>query len=425
MSNQALLAFLSSSQKQSVTGEERIRQRLSEKFGVDFSGLKITKDAALEDVQELAYTRGNEIHLAPNVDPASPEGQQILTHEAAHVIQQGTRTLPGGMLHDQSMEAQANDIARGVGQIDVSGFSMPTATGAPVQGFLDFIFNREKYKENKRNQLIQKAKYLNMQIQGGEKDPKFARDMGKVLKSYGFGDTAIYDPQKHRKMFRDATKSEDGIYRWIDSNGSNKTTQDFHLEREIFGLPNEEIGNVNNNSKVANRNGSNKSNDIMRLYGISQKDLDAIMSLDPEANRRLIEKSNRATNILASKDWVSLSDEDFIKNLTKLHALSRLNVVAVQGTGAVGMDKKLAQKPENKDLLDEHQDTADYVNALMSYAKFRIAGIANQDESAASAAESFVDSVQMFRKQFNERHAAREAKKPGLLNSILNMFKRR
>ena len=73
MSNQQMLAFLSASQKERVSDEDNIRQRLAEKFGVDFSGLKITKDTALDDVQECAYTKGNEIHLAPDVNLASQE----------------------------------------------------------------------------------------------------------------------------------------------------------------------------------------------------------------------------------------------------------------------------------------------------------------------------------------------------------------
>jgi len=150
MSNQAMLAFLSAMPKKRVPEEEGIRQRLSDKFGVDFSGLKITKDAALGDIQERAYTRGNEIHLAPDVDTGSIEGQQILMHEAAHVIQQGTRSLSGGVLQDASLEAQANDIASGAGHIDVSGFSMPTAAGAPVQGFFGFFRRLRAEREKKK-----------------------------------------------------------------------------------------------------------------------------------------------------------------------------------------------------------------------------------------------------------------------------------
>jgi hypothetical protein len=157
MSNQEMLAFLSASPKQRVSQEDGIRQKLTEKFGVDFSGLKITRNAALADIHERAYTKGNEIHLAPDVNPVSMEGQEILTHEAVHVIQQGTRSLSGGMLHDSLMEAQANDIARGAGHIDVSGFSMPTADNAPVQGFLGFIFNRFRSNANKWESAIMRS----------------------------------------------------------------------------------------------------------------------------------------------------------------------------------------------------------------------------------------------------------------------------
>ena len=365
MSNQEMLAFLSASPKQRVSQEDGIRQKLTEKFGVDFSGLKITRNAALADIHERAYTKGNEIHLAPDVNPVSMEGQEILTHEAVHVIQQGTRSLSGGMLHDSLMEAQANDIARGAGHIDVSGFSMPTADNAPVQGFLGFIFNRfrsnanKKNMENEKEMLMQQARELrerNDQDTAGYYDLKFNREMGKLLAKYGLGGTAVLDPVKHPELFKKEAGTEDGGFH-TTIKGNKQIVYASQLSRELESLPRE---------KHARKTGA------LKLYGISQKELDGLFRLKTDAYRSFIERTVHGANAAANMDWTNMSDSEFIKNFPLLRALSRLNVAANQGSARVGADEKLAKDPKNKALIGGLDDTSVLLGELMSYGPIRL-----------------------------------------------------
>jgi hypothetical protein len=63
------------------------------RFGHDFSGVRVHRDAAAErsaeDINALAYTVGHDIVFgAGRFAPATPEGRRLLAHELAHVVQQ-------------------------------------------------------------------------------------------------------------------------------------------------------------------------------------------------------------------------------------------------------------------------------------------------------------------------------------------------
>ena len=384
MSNQAMLAFLSAMPKKRVPEEEGIRERLSDKFGVDFSGLKITRDFALGDIQERAYTRGNEIHLAPDVDTGSAEGQQILMHEAAHVIQQGTRSLSGGMLHDSALEAQANDIASGAGHIDVSNFSMPAAEGAPVQGFLDFIFNRKKYNENKNRN---KARQLYQQYK--EQDPQLAREMAKSLSKHGLsGGTAIFDPEAHAQRFNQATASEEVF---LNRPHLIRGATAAGLERELAGgFPKELL---------------DPERGTYKLHGVSQEELDAISSLNPAAYRTLIERAHRGTAMVAEEDWTRMSDSEFLKKFAFLNGVARLCGTANQTSSKLGIDKELIQQDPNVDVMLE--DVYNNMGNIISYAEQRLAKIAGRaDGFSEDALGMFAEMVPLSRQQIKEHRAA-------------------
>ncbi len=64
--------------------------QLEAQFGADFSNVKIYEGSGeAESLQAKAFARGNEIHFASGMyDPNSKSGQELLGHEAAHVVQQ-------------------------------------------------------------------------------------------------------------------------------------------------------------------------------------------------------------------------------------------------------------------------------------------------------------------------------------------------
>ena len=135
ISNQAILDQLNTMKSRRREPSADVNAKLAERFGVQMTGLKIYEDEGLSEMGPNAYARGNEIHFAKGkYNPYSPSGERLLMHEAAHIVQQGTHAVSGdGYMRSSQMEAQAENVANG-GQIDVSGFSMPTGSAGPIQG---------------------------------------------------------------------------------------------------------------------------------------------------------------------------------------------------------------------------------------------------------------------------------------------------
>lgn len=149
MSNQAVLDQLSSLKSTKHQPTEELNSKISEHLGVNMPGLKIFEDEGLSEMGQTGYARGNEIHIAKGkYDQYSAEGQHVLLHEAAHVVQQGTHRVSGnGLMRSAQMENQAESAALGTAESQASAgsFAMPTGAAGPVQGFNPF--NRKALKE--------------------------------------------------------------------------------------------------------------------------------------------------------------------------------------------------------------------------------------------------------------------------------------
>jgi hypothetical protein len=68
--------------------------RFGEALGVDLSGVEVHRGGAADEaataLDALAFTVGSHVVLAATApDPATPEGERLLAHEVAHVVQQG------------------------------------------------------------------------------------------------------------------------------------------------------------------------------------------------------------------------------------------------------------------------------------------------------------------------------------------------
>jgi hypothetical protein len=80
--------------------EPALRRDTGQRFGQDFSRVRLHTDAAAEqsarDVSAHAYTVGQDIVFGPGgYAPHSQGGMSLLAHELAHVIQQGSGTRSG------------------------------------------------------------------------------------------------------------------------------------------------------------------------------------------------------------------------------------------------------------------------------------------------------------------------------------------
>lgn len=73
---------------QKIPGE--VKSKMEHSFGTDFSDVSIHKDSeSASGLHARAFTTGNEVHFAPGeYEPATKQGQELLGHELAHVVQQ-------------------------------------------------------------------------------------------------------------------------------------------------------------------------------------------------------------------------------------------------------------------------------------------------------------------------------------------------
>ena len=116
---------------------EETRMGLEQHFGYRLSNIKFTQSPAVAQLGELAYARGNEVRFAPGAfSPHTQEGQEILRHEVAHIIQQakGQVQPEGGMPlnTDANLEASADAMSAETAPLS-SGPLQPLSPAAPAQ----------------------------------------------------------------------------------------------------------------------------------------------------------------------------------------------------------------------------------------------------------------------------------------------------
>jgi hypothetical protein len=126
---------------QESTVDERTRSRLERAFGTDLSSVTVTRRPEVASLGAVAVTRGERIDLAPAQRVDTPEGQEVLAHEVAHVMQQRQgRVRPQvrlggvGVSVDPRLEAEADTVARRVRGGAPAGMIAPAtpATGTAV-----------------------------------------------------------------------------------------------------------------------------------------------------------------------------------------------------------------------------------------------------------------------------------------------------
>lgn len=86
----------------------------------DFSDVEIHQSPEAERIGAMAFTQGNQIHFAPgHYEPYSEQGQELIGHELAHVIQQRRGRVPATTLvngspvnDDVHLEREADELGR-------------------------------------------------------------------------------------------------------------------------------------------------------------------------------------------------------------------------------------------------------------------------------------------------------------------------
>jgi hypothetical protein len=120
------------------------RQNMEQHFGHDFSGVRVHTDAAAagsaDAVNAHAYTVGSHVVFgAGQYAPQTTQGQELLAHELAHVVQQhgATGTLGESPQLEREADQAALRVLSGqpagvVGQGSVGLMRQPKGNGSPV-----------------------------------------------------------------------------------------------------------------------------------------------------------------------------------------------------------------------------------------------------------------------------------------------------
>jgi Domain of unknown function (DUF4157) len=114
-----------------------VRSRMENAFGTDFSAVRIHQGLHASALGALGYTQGNDIHFAPGqYQPDARQGQELLGHELAHVVQQsqGRVHAPGQakglpINDDQGLEREADEAGSRAARGEPAGIGSGGAAG--------------------------------------------------------------------------------------------------------------------------------------------------------------------------------------------------------------------------------------------------------------------------------------------------------
>jgi hypothetical protein len=119
-----------------------VKSKMEGAFGVDFSDVRIHVGAEAAAIGAVAFTWGSQIHFAPGqYSPHTPNGQYLLGHELAHVVQQraGRVANPFGsgvaVVQDHALESEADRLGRQAAMHSQRTGDQAAASRGPAQPF--------------------------------------------------------------------------------------------------------------------------------------------------------------------------------------------------------------------------------------------------------------------------------------------------
>ena len=130
-----------------------LRAEMERAFGTDFSDVRVHQGGEANELDALAYARGDDLYFSPGAyEPNSAKGRELLGHELAHVVQQREGRVPVtarahgiAVNEDASLEAEADglgvraargeQLARVPGAAHASAPAVAASTAAQFHGF--------------------------------------------------------------------------------------------------------------------------------------------------------------------------------------------------------------------------------------------------------------------------------------------------
>ena len=157
-SDEMLRSGLSSLHSRPAALSEELGNKIRERCGINPASVKVYRDDGLSGLGQKAYAKGAEIHLSGGVSTSGEEGQRVVLHEAAHIAQQGSRSVAGAVNDDPALEQQADRVA--AGEVTQGSFSVPVnSENAPVQGWAPWDKAKKKFAEKKERDAKRTAAF--------------------------------------------------------------------------------------------------------------------------------------------------------------------------------------------------------------------------------------------------------------------------
>ena len=157
-SDEMLRSGLSSLHSRPAALSEELGNKIRERCGINPASVKVYRDDGLSGLGQKAYAKGAEIHLSGGVSTSGEDGQRVILHEAAHIAQQGSRSVAGAVNDDPALEQQADRVA--AGEVMQGSFSGPmNSENAPVQGWAPCDKAKKKFAEKKERDAKRTAAF--------------------------------------------------------------------------------------------------------------------------------------------------------------------------------------------------------------------------------------------------------------------------
>ena len=157
-SDEMLRSGLSSLHSRPAALSEELGNKIRERCGINPASVKVYRDDGLSGLGQKAYAKGAEIHLSGGVSTSGEDGQRVILHEAAHIAQQGSRSVAGAVNDDPALEQQAARVA--AGEVMQGSFSVPVnSENAPVQGWAPWDKAKKKFAEKKERDAKRTAAF--------------------------------------------------------------------------------------------------------------------------------------------------------------------------------------------------------------------------------------------------------------------------
>jgi hypothetical protein len=173
---------------------EQLRQKMERSLGHDLSAVRFHEDAQVPQLGAAAYTRGTDVHFAPGMyQPHSLEGQAMIGHELAHVVQQRIGRVKPTSAHsinaDAALEHEADIAGKQAAQGKLSDVAGPQQNSSSVGGTAVQMFSLSALKPSEERKKSLKKYGMNLLSTGASGAGSILSSvLGAALKGGNSGD---------------------------------------------------------------------------------------------------------------------------------------------------------------------------------------------------------------------------------------------